>query len=141
MRVFPRKGLQRNLRSAAKQIGAESPTPHSGDAPKKRTGKPDFKAKYRNQPRMQTPFSKLKAHSKARFRYANAERMRNPLAGSRVCKPPFSKLKAHSKARFRYANAERMRNPLAGSRVCKAHFSNSKAHSKALFGYAGAERI
>ncbi|MDR1147252.1 MAG: hypothetical protein LBK66_01325 [Spirochaetaceae bacterium] len=55
-----------------------------------------------------------KARSESYFRYAGAERMRNPLAGSRVCQSPFSDPTARSEGRFGYAGAERMRNPLAG---------------------------
>ncbi|MDR1147975.1 MAG: hypothetical protein LBK66_05025 [Spirochaetaceae bacterium] len=52
--------------------------------------KPEFHL--RPQPRMPTALALPTARSKGRFGYANAERMRNPLAG-----------------------AERMRNPLAGA--------------------------
>jgi hypothetical protein len=59
-------------------IVAESPTPRSGDAPKKRK----YKAKPAGGRVCQSPFSGPAARSKCRFGYAGAERMGNPLAGA-----------------------------------------------------------
>jgi hypothetical protein len=80
--VMPRKGLQRNLRSAAKQIGAESPTPHSGGAPKNRKSKLDFKPNIALSRVCKAPLPYQRHGVKPHFRNANAERMRNPLAGA-----------------------------------------------------------
>jgi hypothetical protein len=70
--VMPRKGLQRNLRSAAKQIGAESPTPRSGDAPKNQISKqtPAFSRV------CQPLFADPKTEAEVSFGYAGAERMK-----------------------------------------------------------------
>jgi hypothetical protein len=61
----------------------------------------------------QPPLPDQRQRLKPRFRDANAERMRNPLAGglagSRVCKAPLSYQRQRLKPRLGYANAERMR--------------------------------
>ncbi|MDR1148023.1 MAG: hypothetical protein LBK66_05270 [Spirochaetaceae bacterium] len=54
----------------------------------------------------QVHFSDPKARGKARFRYANAERMRTRWRAR--MQTPFANLKAEVEVRFGYANAERM---------------------------------